>query len=68
MLISEIAEAKGAKLAAPLPEALQLWTVYSAAIPLSSTDPADARAFVAVLAGPSMRKRWKAAGWEPAAK
>ena len=67
VLISEI-HTKGAKLAAPLPEALQLWTVYSAAIPASSTDPANARAFVAALAGPAMREKWKAAGWEPAAK
>ena len=67
VLISEI-HIKGAKLAAPLPEALQLWTVYSAAIPASSNDPANARAFVAALTGPAMRERWKAAGWEPATK
>ena len=39
VLISEI-HAKDAKLVGPLPEALQLWTVYAAAIPASSTDPA----------------------------
>lgn len=68
VLISEIAEAKGARLAAPLPKELQLYTVYSAAIPASSTDPANARAFLAALTGPAMRMRWQAAGWEPAAK
>lgn len=68
VLISEIGEAKGAKLAAPLPEAIQLWTVYSAAIPASSTDPANARAFVAALTGPALRPRWTAAGWEPATR
>jgi molybdate transport system substrate-binding protein len=67
VLISEI-HTKGAKLAAPLPEALQLWTVYSAAIPASSKDPANARAFVAALAGPALQAKWKAAGWQPAAK
>ena len=35
------------RLAGPLPEPLQLWTVYAAAIPASSTEPAAARAFVA---------------------
>ena len=66
VLISEI-HAKGAKLAAPLPEPLQLWTVYSAAVPLSSTEPAHARAFIAALTSPAMRDRWTAAGWEPVA-
>ena len=64
-LISEIVAIKGARLAAPLPEALQLYTVYAAAIPASSTDPAAARAFIAALAGPAMAERWKAAGFEP---
>ena len=65
VLISEI-HAKGAKLVGPLPEAIQLWTVYAAAIPLSSTDPANARVFIAALTGPSMRDRWTKAGWQPA--
>jgi molybdate transport system substrate-binding protein len=64
VLISEI-HAKGAKLVAPLPEPLQLWTVYAAAVPASSTEPAHARAFIAALTGPDMRERWTAAGWEP---
>jgi molybdate transport system substrate-binding protein len=67
VLISEI-HGTGAKLAAPLPETLQLWTVYSAAIPASSTDAASARALIAALTGPAMRERWAAAGWQPAAK
>jgi molybdate transport system substrate-binding protein len=65
VLISEI-HAKGAKLVAPLPEPLQLWTVYSAAIPASSREPDHARAFIAALTTPAMRERWTAAGWEPA--
>jgi molybdate transport system substrate-binding protein len=64
VLISEI-HAKGAKLAAPLPEPLQLWTVYSAAIPASSAEPEHARAFIAALTAPAMRERWTAAGWQP---
>lgn len=65
VLISEI-HTKAARLVAPLPEAIQLWTIYSAAIPLSSTQPAIARAFVAALTGPALRDRWTAAGWQPA--
>ena len=65
VLVSEI-HAKGAKLVGLLPAALQLWTVYSAAVPTSSTEPAHARAFVAALVSPAMRERWTAAGWEPA--
>jgi molybdate transport system substrate-binding protein len=58
-LISEIVAVKGARLAAPVPQALQLYTVYAAAIPASSTDPAAARAFIAALAGPAMAERWR---------
>jgi molybdate transport system substrate-binding protein len=64
-LISEIVPVKGARLAAPVPQALQLYTVYAAAIPASSTDPASARALTAALTGPAMAERWKAAGFEP---
>lgn len=64
VLVSEI-HAKGAKLAALLPEPLQLWTVYSAAIPMSSTDPKNARAFIDALTGPGLRHRWAEAGFQP---
>jgi molybdate transport system substrate-binding protein len=66
VLISEIGEAKGAKLAAPLPGSTQLWTTYSAAIPAASTDPTNAKALVSALTSPAMRARWIEAGWEPA--
>ena len=64
VLVSEIHD-KGAKLTAMLPESLQLWTVYAAAIPMSSTDPKNARAFIDTLTGPALRPRWLEAGWEP---
>jgi molybdate transport system substrate-binding protein len=63
--ISDI-HAKDARLAGPLPEAIQLWTVYAAAIPASSREPDHARAFVAALTGSAMRERWAKAGWQPA--
>ena len=65
VLVSEIHD-KGARLAAMLPEPLQLWTVYAAAIPSSSTDPKNARAFIDALTSPALRHRWTEAGWEPA--
>jgi molybdate transport system substrate-binding protein len=65
VLMSEV-HAKEARLVGPLPEPIQLWTVYSAAIPVSSTDPAAARAFIAALTAPEMREHWIKAGWQPA--
>jgi molybdate transport system substrate-binding protein len=65
VLVSEI-HTKGARLAATLPEPVQLWTIYAAAIPASSTDPKNARAFIDALTGPALRHRWTEAGWEPA--
>jgi molybdate transport system substrate-binding protein len=67
VLISDIHH-KDAKLVGPLPEAIQLWTVYAAAIPASSTEPAAARAFIAALTGADMRKRWTDSGFEPVAQ
>jgi molybdate transport system substrate-binding protein len=67
VLVSEIHD-KGAKLAALLPEPLQLWTVYAAAIPSTSTDPKNARAFVDALTSPALRPRWVEAGWQPLSK
>jgi molybdate transport system substrate-binding protein len=62
--ISEIIPIKGAKLAGPLPPALQGYTVYAAAIPKASTDPVAARAFIDALISPAMARRWTAAGFE----
>jgi molybdate transport system substrate-binding protein len=64
-LISEIVPVKGARMAGPLPEALQLWTVYTSAIPMSSKEPAAARAFVSALTSSAMAARWTAGGFEP---
>lgn len=63
VLISDI-HAKDAKLVGPLPEPIQLWTVYAAAIPLSSAEPEHARALIAALTAPDMAPRWRAAGWQ----
>ena len=48
--ISEILSVKGVRLVGPLPEALQKWTVYTAAITPGSAVPAVARELIAFLA------------------
>ena len=58
--------AKDAKVVGPLPEPIQHSTIYAAAIPKSSVDPAGGRAFLAALTAPAMRDRWIKAGWRPA--
>ncbi len=65
VLVSEI-HTKGVHLGGLLPEPLQLWTVYAAAIPASSKEPAVARALIKTLTGPALRDKWAAAGWQPA--
>ncbi len=64
-LISEIVAVKGVRLAAAVPEPLQLYSIYAAGIPAGSSNPLAARAFIAALTAPSMAERWKAAGFEP---
>jgi len=58
--------AKDAKLVGPLPEPIQHSTIYAAAIPKSSADPAAGRAFLATLTAPATSDRWAKAGWQPA--
>lgn len=65
VFISEAAAVKGVRLAGPLPPALQDYSAYAAAIPLSSTDPAAARAFIAALTSTAMAERWRRNGFEP---
>jgi molybdate transport system substrate-binding protein len=65
VFLSEI-QAGGAKLTAVLPDDLQLWAVYSAAIPASSREPEHAARFIAALTSPALRPRWAAAGWRKA--
>jgi molybdate transport system substrate-binding protein len=65
VFISEAVAVKGVKLAGPLPMALQDYSAYAAAIPLSSTDPAAGRAFIAALTSTAMAERWRSNGFEP---
>jgi molybdate transport system substrate-binding protein len=63
--VSEAIAVKGVKVVGLLPEALQDYSTYAAAIPASSTDPAAARAFISALASPAMAQRWRANGFDP---
>jgi len=65
VFISEAMAVKGIRLAGPLPPALQDYSAYAAAIPLSSTDPAAARAFITALTSTAMAERWRRNGFEP---
>ena len=65
VFISEAMAVKGVRLAGPLPPALQDYSAYAAAIPLSSTDPAAARAFITALTSTAMADRWRSNGFEP---
>jgi molybdate transport system substrate-binding protein len=62
---SEIVPVKGAKVAGMLPESLQNYTVYAAAIPAASDKPDVALAYLAALTAATARPRWVAAGFEP---
>ena len=51
-----------------IPPAVQLNTVYGAAVLTANAAPEPAAAFVKFLADPAHAKVWKHAGFEPAAK
>jgi ABC-type molybdate transport system substrate-binding protein len=58
--------AKDARLVGPLPEPIQLWTVYSAAIPRAA--PIRRRRASSRPDRAAMRERWVKAGWQPMAQ
>ena len=65
VFMSESMAVKGVKLAGPLPAAYQDYSVYTAAIPASSTDAPAARSFITALTSQAMAERWRANGFEP---
>ena len=62
--VSEIIYTEGVTLVGPLPVEFELATVYSAAVCVGTADAADARDFVALLAGHSTRELRTKAGFE----
>jgi molybdate transport system substrate-binding protein len=65
--ISEIVPIQGAALVGPLPEELQSYIVFTAAIPASNTAPDLAASFIKRLTDPAARPVWQKAGLEPLA-
>jgi len=63
--IPELLPAEGTDFAGPLPEALQLYTTFSAGVGAAAADRAAAIAFVETLAAPSAAPLFKAKGLEP---
>jgi molybdate transport system substrate-binding protein len=62
---SEVVNIEGLKLAGPLPAAIQLTTIYGAAVATSSAAPDAAAAFIAFMTDPTNRSAWVKAGFDP---
>jgi molybdate transport system substrate-binding protein len=63
--LSEIPEAKGLRIAGPVPAPLQIHTTYEGARMSDGAVPEAAHAFLRFMAGPDARARWVAARLEP---
>jgi molybdate transport system substrate-binding protein len=64
--ISEILPVKGVRLAGPLPDPLQVYTIYSAGVASNSVNPKEAMDFIRFLIRAESAKAWQEAGIEPA--
>jgi molybdate transport system substrate-binding protein len=64
--ISEILTVKGAAVAGPLPAEIDNANTYTAAIVTGSAQQQAAHALIEALSNPASRRRWTAAGLEPA--
>jgi len=64
--ISEILTVKGAAVAGPLPAEIDNANMYTGAVLAGSTESDAARALLVALANPASRRRWIAAGLDPA--
>jgi molybdate transport system substrate-binding protein len=60
--LSELVAIKGVAIAAPLPEELQNYTTYAAAVPAASRAGEEARALIAFLTQAETEATWRAAG------
>jgi molybdate transport system substrate-binding protein len=66
--LSELVAIKGVAIAGPLPQALQNYTVYAAAIPAANEAREEARALIAFLTQPDTSASWRAAGLDRATR
>lgn len=64
--VSELLAVKGIDLVGPLPEALQLVTIFSAGIPVTATNAKAARAFATFLTSRAVVAELASCGLEPA--
>jgi len=61
---SEVINTEGLSLAGPLPAAIQLTTIYGAAVTAKSAAPEAAAAFIAFMADPKQRAAWTHGGFD----
>ena len=64
---SEVINIAGLTLAGPLPEAIQLTTIYGAAVTTAGAAPQAAAAFIAFVTDPVNRAVWAHTGFDPPA-
>ena len=64
--LSELRGAPGIDLVCPLPEGVQLTTVFAAAVVATSAQPEAARALIAFMASPAAAAAKQRQGMEPA--
>jgi len=62
---SEVVHAKGLALVGPLPPAIQLTTIYGAAVATKTAVPEAGAAFIAFMSDPKHRAVWTEGGFEP---
>ena len=62
---SEVVHVKGVTVVGPLPAALQLKTIYGAAVVKATAEPDAAAAFVKFLSDPANAQVWRDAGFDP---
>ncbi|HZP79011.1 MAG TPA: substrate-binding domain-containing protein [Pseudolabrys sp.] len=61
---SEVITVKGVTVVGPIPDALQLNTIYGAAVIAKAASPEVAAAYIAFLADPANRKHWTHGGFD----
>jgi molybdate transport system substrate-binding protein len=64
---SEVISAKGLTLVGPLPNAIQLTTIYGAAVTSASASPEAGGSFIAFMRDPANRAVWTHGGFDPPA-
>jgi molybdate transport system substrate-binding protein len=62
---SEVINTDGLELAGPLPQAIQLTTIYGAAVTTASAAPDAGAAFIAFMRDPAHRAVWGHGGFDP---